>query len=95
MTADRHTDASQRTGLKPLQKTHKKDKSRYFSSSSSCFFFFSLSLFSMLQCYSERDASAHALPEREGVNGWRDEEERWSVCTCVRYGEVERGGPLH
>lgn len=45
----------------------------------------------MLQCYSERDASAHALPEREGVNGWRDEEERWSVCTCVCYGEVERG----
>lgn len=95
------TDASQRNWLKPLQKTHKKDdpdnnrnKSRYFSSSSSCplvFFFFLLSLFSMLQCYSERDASAHALPEREGVNGWRDEEERWSVCTCVCYGEVERG----
>lgn len=71
-----------------------RNKSRYFSSSSPSplvFFFFLLSLFSMLQCYSERDASAHALPEREGVNGWRDEEERWSVCTCVCYGEVGRG----
>lgn len=43
----------------------------------------------MLQCYSERDASAHALPEREGVNGWMDGGMKgWSGD-----GVLWRGGP--
>lgn len=91
------TDASQRNWLKLLQKTHKKDdpdnnrnKSRYFSSSSSCplvfFLFLAFSLFNAAVLFWERCFSPRSVGEggSEWMEGWRGEME--CVHMCVLWG---------